>query len=73
MTAKQKLAIVAAQYIAHAREVTRSGDLMSVVAEKVSEERAKGIVEALEAEGLIDAEGILASGASAAKVFGGAN
>lgn len=59
MTSKQKLALVAAQYIARARDATRSGDALAAVSESISEERARAAIEDLEREGLIDREGIL--------------
>lgn len=76
MTSKQKLALVAAQYVAQAREMTRSGDLMAGVASSVDEAKANDIMEALEREGLVDENGILQSSAervAATKVFGKGN
>ena len=73
MTSKQKLELVAAQYVARARDMTRSGDFMASVAASVDEAKAKQILEALEREGLIDSEGLLSSGEAIAKVFGASN
>lgn len=59
MTAKQKLFLVAAQYAAQARLMTRESDLMMAMTEATDEARAKRVVDEFERLGLIDRDGML--------------
>ncbi len=64
MTAKKRMSLVAAQYAAKAREMTREGDLLIRVAAILDEEGAQKVFEALQRQGLIDSEGLLVESAS---------
>jgi hypothetical protein len=63
VTAKQRVALVAAQYAATAREMTRAADAMASVAKSIDEAKAEELMARLRAEGLIDSEGMLTVGA----------
>lgn len=62
MTSKQRVALVAAQYAAVAREMARAADAMAEVSKSIDEARAEALMGRLRAEGLIDSEGMLAIG-----------
>lgn len=59
MTLKKKLDLVVAQYAGVARSMTRSADMMAELARNISEAQAENVLKTLEAEGLIDKDGVL--------------
>jgi hypothetical protein len=59
MTAKQKLMLVAAQYVAEARERTRQGDMLAEVAKALTEDSAAKVFDELVKLELVDCDGIL--------------
>lgn len=59
MTAKQKVMLVAAQYAQIARKMTKQADAIDSLARQADEEEAAEILEDLEAEGLVDSDGML--------------
>ena len=69
MTAKKKLDLVVAQYAEVARHATRVADSLSSMAKLLDETKAEKVLKTLEAEGLIDAEGVLTAGAKAPVSF----
>jgi hypothetical protein len=63
MTSKQKVALIAAQYAARAREMTRQGDSILQMAKLLDENGASEVFEELQRSGLVDSEGLLLDGA----------
>lgn len=57
MTARQRIQHVAAQYMKIAKTVTREAAMLESLANLAGEETAVRLLEQLEAEGLIDADG----------------
>ena len=59
MTAKQKVLLVAAQYVAKARAMTLEGDRLARVAELLEDEDAEDVFSALVKLGLVNEAGVL--------------
>lgn len=72
MSPKQKVLLVAAQYARVALEMTDMAGQINALAQHVDDDKARDILATMQAEGLIDGDGIITEHATAMAAGGSA-